>query len=493
MPRLSPIDRAFFFLETPERPMNVGALIILAPPARGRAKFADRLVARMLQCPVGPPFNYRLKPGLLRPLVSLVEDGRMDARKQVHRHALPRGSDLGALCERICEIHVQLLPRDEPLWQMHVFTGLPGDRVALYFKTHHGLIDGIGFIRIVTHIVSTSAARGTARAIWEGMLAVPPAGGAGEPHPGGANELVRVAGEARRTANDVARLVWHLGARAIGLGPGLAPPFVTTPNVLKTPPSTNRVLAHVEVPLERVREIARLSGAKINDVMLAALDMAMNRYLEERGIPPDGPLVADVPVALQDHGGAGNRITILQVPMGRPEAMPTERLQQIMGETQEMKHEVRALSSGALILYSIVEHSLASTIESLGLGELPMLANLVVSNPAGLEKRVYFNGAPVELALPISVVAHHQVLNVTVTTYVDGLHVTFIALKEALPDLERLARYTAEAVDRLATDVAFVTRRRTAARTRARKTRKRQAAVGRRRGAARSPGSRKRG
>jgi hypothetical protein len=112
------------------------------------------------------------------------------------------------------------------------------------------------------------------------------------------------------------------------------------------------------------------------------------------------------------------------------------------------------------MLYSIVQHSIASTIESLGLNELPMLANVVISNPAGFEQRVYFNGAEVELAIPISVVAHHQVLNITVTTYVDELHVTFIALREAIPDLQRLADYTAEALVELEADLARGARRR---------------------------------
>jgi hypothetical protein len=193
----------------------------------------------------------------------------------------------------------------------------------------------------------------------------------------------------------------------------------------------------------------------------------MNRYLEERGTVPDRPLIADVPVALDDHGGAGNRITILQVPMGHPGSNPAERLGQIVQETQTMKHEVRSLSGGSLILYSILGHSVASTVESLGLGAMPMLANVVISNPAGLEKRVYFNGAEVELALPVSVVGHQQVLNVTVTTYVDELHVTFIALREALPDLGRLAGYSAEAVGQLEMSRPARPRRRSAVRRKA--------------------------
>ena len=173
MAGLSPIDQAFFLLETNERPMNVGVLFVLPSTGSTPGRFADRLVERMLRCPVGPPFNSRLRPGPFRPLLSLETDQQMDASRQVHRHRLPRGSDLERLFSRVCAIHVRLLPRDEPLWQMHVFTGLPGGRVALYFKTHHGLIDGIGFIRVVTGVVTTSRAAGKPRAIWEGLRADP--------------------------------------------------------------------------------------------------------------------------------------------------------------------------------------------------------------------------------------------------------------------------------------------------------------------------------
>jgi hypothetical protein len=97
-----------------------------------------------------------------------------------------------------------------------------------------------------------------------------------------------------------------------------------------------------------------------------------------------------------------------------------------------------------------------------------MLANSVISNPTGFKNRVYFNGAEIELALPISVVAHHQVLNITITNHVYELHVTFIALKEAIPDLQRLAGYTADAAGELAADLARVQRR--AARVQAHKS-----------------------
>ncbi len=255
----------------------------------------------------------------------------MDASRQVHRHRLPRGSDLDQLFRKVCAIHVRLLPRDEPLWQMHVFTGLPDGRVALYFKTHHGLIDGIGFIRIVTGVVSTSRAAGKPRAIWEGLpvAAAPRGARKGTAVSGNAISIEGLMGMARETGtalSDLARIFYgpvparpRTQSRTCGAVPGDAERAAHRP-------SPNRVLAHCSFPLARARAIARRGKGKINDVMLAAIDVAMSRYLEERGSVPDSPLVADVPVALADHGGAGNRITILQVPMGRPGSSPTERL-----------------------------------------------------------------------------------------------------------------------------------------------------------------------
>jgi len=443
MPRLSPIDAAFFLLETPARPMNVGALVVLDPPKSSRGGYADRLCRSMLKCPVGPPFSYRYRPGLM-PGLTEAED--TDPRQQLHRHEFAKPAKLATLFEAVCDIHTRLLPRDRPLWETHVFEGLEDNRVALYFKTHHGLIDGLGFIRIVTDSVSRSPATRRPCAIWKGL----PMRSADRRDEGsglvGTDSLRHLLQDSYETAAGLLRLTLHQGLRDLGMGAGLALPFLRTPDVLKAPPTSHRVMGHCTLSLPEVRELGRERGAKVNDVMLTVLDMALGRYLEERGEQVEQPLVADVPVALHDHGGTGNRITILQVTMGRPHGSAVERFQDVLAATSEMKQEVRDIPDSALMLYSIGMHSLASGIESLGLGGLPMLANTVISNPAGLTERVYFNGAKVELALPVSVVAHHQVLNITVTTYVDELHVTFIALREAVPDVQRLADYTVDAL-----------------------------------------------
>jgi hypothetical protein len=78
----------------------------------------------------------------------------------------------------------------------------------------------------------------------------------------------------------------------------------------------------------------------------------------------------------------------------------------------------------------------------------------VISNPYGVEERQYLMGAPVELAIPVSVVPQHQTLNITASTYVDAVNFTFIAMRHALPDVQKIADYTALALDELERDLA---------------------------------------
>jgi len=61
----------------------------------------------------------------------------MDPAPQVHRTAAARHRSAG-LFARLCTLHVRPLDRARPMWEQHVYTGLTGGRVALYFKTTTG-------------------------------------------------------------------------------------------------------------------------------------------------------------------------------------------------------------------------------------------------------------------------------------------------------------------------------------------------------------------
>jgi hypothetical protein len=77
------------------------------------------------------------------------------------------------------------------------------------------------------------------------------------------------------------------------------------------------------------------------------------------------------------------------------------------------------------------------------------VSNLLFSNPFGIEKRCYLMGAEVELALPMSVIAAGQMLNVTVVTLGNQLQFGFLGIPGAVDHIERLAAGTREAFEEL--------------------------------------------
>jgi diacylglycerol O-acyltransferase len=168
MPALSIIDLAMFLFETPERPFNIGPLILLDPPSGEPAAFADQLVATMLKRPVGVPFSYRLHvPIFGMPTLEAAPDANIAAH--VHRITLPAPASFEQLSAKVCELHEKRFDRLGLLWDLYVIDGLEGGKVALYGKTHHGIIDGRGFVQAISNWLALSPTDETVRAMWEAI------------------------------------------------------------------------------------------------------------------------------------------------------------------------------------------------------------------------------------------------------------------------------------------------------------------------------------
>jgi hypothetical protein len=98
------------------------------------------------------------------------------------------------------------------------------------------------------------------------------------------------------------------------------------------------------------------------------------------------------------------------------------------------------------MLYTALVHAIPVIAEKAGLKRELRLSNAIVSNPFGLEERRYLMGAEVVLALPVSMIAAGQMLNITVVTLADQLQFGFLANPAAVPDVDHLATYTMEAL-----------------------------------------------
>ncbi len=448
MPALSALDLAMFLLESPERPFNIGPLVLLRPPPNFRGNFADKLTAKMLKRPVGAPFNYRLQLSLTRaPSVVPVADA--DPAPHVQRLTLKNAST-DQLLRKVCELHEPVLERSGMLWQCWVIDGLADGRVAVYTKVHHGLIDGRGFVRAVTQWLSTSPKDREVRALWEGL----PRPSAGRARDAGlVQSLLKAGGQATgmlKSAAGVTGLLAEQGLRAAGLGKGTALPFLKVPDAFGGALSPQRVFAYCLLPLDRMKVLGKAQDATINDLLLTVVDQAMHRYLAGRGKASRGALVADMPIALGDAAKGGNQIAVLQFPLGGPAASPADRLAAIRAETAKLRAALGKRSSDTAMLYTTLVHALPLMVERVAQKAAPRLANLLISNPFGFPGEHWLMGAAVEAVLPISLVSAGHKLNVTAVTLGRQLQIGFLAMPEAAPHIERLARFTEQAFDELA-------------------------------------------
>jgi WS/DGAT/MGAT family acyltransferase len=460
--RLAILDLAFFILETAERPMNVGPLIVLKPPPRrGKRPFVDLLYERMMRRPVGAPFDLKLDATSFTSLPALVPDPAFDLARHVHRLTLPAPGTLATLFAKVCELHPRLLDRSHPLWDFYVIDGLADGRVALYARMHHAIVDGVGFMKILSQWASVSPKERVVRAMWEGVEG-PTTARRREQSPLArrAGKLWRMGAVGVRTAVSFSQLLWQQGTVTLGSGVGIPLPFIATPGVLRAAPSAQRSFAHCVLSLSDMKAAGKLRDATVNDILLTMLDIALIRYLEDKGEAPGTALVADMPVALGAGGPGGNRIAIMQIPLGAPDLNPVARLDAIKEKAHAVKAQLHGGAADGAMLHSVIAHSLPSLFEGLGMRDAPLLANLVVSNPLGFTEKRYLMGAEIEFALPISVVAPGQVLNVTGVNYADRYEIAFLAVAEAVPDVERLAKYTEEAFATLAASLRGARRKR---------------------------------
>lgn len=457
MPTLSAMDLAMFMLESPERPFNIGPLVLLRPPAKAQpAAFADKLRDQLLKRPPGPPFNYRLKMSLLKaPAVEPMS--QPDLKRHVHRLTLEQAS-MPQLLDEVCALHEPLLDRSGLLWQFWIIDGLADGRIALYGKVHHGIIDGRTFVKAVTQWLSPDAKDREVRAMWDG---VERSGGAERQRAGLVQRLLQGGAMATgllRTSADLAGLVAEQGLRSAGLSPGLPLPFMNVPGAFEGRLSAQRSFAFCTLPLAEMKALGKAHGATVNDLLLTVLDMAMHGYLAERGQAITGALVADMPVALAAGANGkvkgGNQIAVLQFPLGAASATVLQRLARIRAETGQLKASLGKRGSDTVMLYTTLVHALPTLAERVSAKLAPMHSNLLVSNPFGLEGERWLMGAAVELVLPLSVITAGHKLNVTAVSLGERLQLGFLAMPDAVPQIERLAQRTESAFAELSAALA---------------------------------------
>jgi diacylglycerol O-acyltransferase len=204
----------------------------------------------------------------------------------------------------------------------------------------------------------------------------------------------------------------------------------------------HRRLLLVRGDLEGAKVTAHANGAKVNDVVLAAVAGGARRLLERRGeLRPDLVLTVSVAASMRgpaDEGASGNRVGIMLVPLPVGEADAVRRLEEIARATAERKRRPPYQPGGRFLQHWMVRAMFHQR-----------LVNLLESNLPGPPVSVYFAGARVLELFQVGVVQGDITLSIGVLSYAGQLNFDIVADADAAPDLAVFSEGLSDALEQL--------------------------------------------
>lgn len=429
--RMRPDDHFMVLSETDASPMHIGALLLLEVADDEKAGFAERfrvqlaarlpatpLLARLVQSPEGYDSDVWCAvadPGLARQVT--VDDEAF--------------ADDAALYRRVALRNMERLDLADLPFRGIVFPNIAGNRVAVYFRMHHSVADGIGF-QSVMRLLSDETAPAAPRAV-----------NAALPAPDTWRQLAdeRFAAEETLRAEKSAARKAALATLA-ELGDERRP----TPELkLSGPTSRRRDYATISVPVDRFKGIAKALGGTVNDLFLACGGSALRRYLIEIDDLPDGPLVINSSRSYRraEHGAFGNRIVALHPHLATHLGDPMERFHAIR---DAMAAEMRRTNLDEALLdapekpYGARDRRAAFAERAAG-GKRVLPGNVTLSNVPGPDGEVHYAGHRVIHNFPVPIIGSGRFLNLTSRRSGANLDMGLIVDAEKIADASQIARY----------------------------------------------------
>jgi WS/DGAT/MGAT family acyltransferase len=252
-------------------------------------------------------------------------------------------------------------------------------------------------------------------------------------------------------------------ARAISGLAGLNPPvlgprrdLIAPRTPFNGPITAHRRFAYTSVPLDEVKEVKKAFGMTVNDVVLTLAAGVLRRWLLDRDALPTIPLVAAVPVSVRDESSAelGNQVSVMSVALPTQLADPLARLEAVADDVEVAKLAFDALPATILQDLSAVLPTALSGLAARAMFRLVSVPgvpfNLFISNVPGPQLPLFIAGARVEGLFPVSAVTTISGgLNITLFSYNGSLDVGFVACREMVPDVWRMAGFLRDELDTL--------------------------------------------
>jgi len=454
MKQLGILDAAFINLEQTNTPQHLGALGIYDPSTApgGFVRFKDIISSFERRLGAQPMFRTRLVEvpgGLDRPY--WVKDANFDVEFHLRHIALPEPGDWRQLCIQVARLHSRPLDMSRPLWEAYIIEGLgnipnlPEGCFAVYTKLHHSLVDGAGgssFMGVTHDLVATPAEENQLDAIPRLVDTEP-------------TVLELLARTSFNSVKNTAQLVRGTVKNTFGMGryaldilrKEIPPPDVSAPKtVLNKAVGPHRVFDAAEFPLEGFKDIKNAAGVTLNDVALAVIGGALQRYLVARDeAPMEGSLAAAIPLNMRtrrDLSGDNNQIGSIFASLHTDIPDPMKRLAAINVTTAEAKRSGEAspmvdAMKIAGVFAPVITKSVASFWSRNELSmHTPVNISTCISNVAGPDFPLYCAGARMVDYFGLGVLTPGMGIFHLVFSYFGKVTLSVLADRNIMPDTE---------------------------------------------------------
>lgn len=447
MYRLSGFDAGLLSFESRLQPMNACTLVELDPSTMPGGysfeRFRDNLSVRIKAVP-------ELRAKLADSALNLdtpvwVEDRDFDLDRHLHVVTLSRPGDQYELSDVVGRLAAVPLDRSLPLWDMWVLQGTaddePHQHVAVLFRVHHVLMDGV-----------------TGRDLWSRLRTTQadpplpePVDGIGEV----SKRQIALDGVGRfakrpwllvtrvlpETLFAVIKTLRRFTRRQVMAGPLTAPRTPFNGNV-----SEHRNVAFVGLDLEDVKTVKNRFGVKVNDVMLALVSATVRLFLLQRAALPKRPMIAIVPMAdaVHDQRREGrNQLSPVFCRLHTHVPDAAERLSAIGMSTAIAKEHNSAIGPALLQDWTQCIPNFMSLFMQFytrtGLSKLRPLSNLTLTNVRGSQEQLYLGGAAIRATYPLGPLVNGVGLNISAVSLNGTIHVGLVSCPQLLPDLWEVA------------------------------------------------------
>jgi len=448
-------------METPSVHMHTLKVAVVDLPAQIRYADVFDLVRISMESKLHLVPRLRWRPvevpgGLHHPI--WVKDPHFNISRHLYRSKIASPGGQREMDEAIAEIASVQLPRDRPLWETWLLEGLADGGIVLVTKIHHALADGVASANMLAKVMTLEPDQNDLdapnppfvpdRIPSRRKLLVDAIRDQRE-------QLVAIGPLMKRTVSGSLAVLRNLKHRVIDV----PYPFVTPRTVFNRTLSPERSFATASLPLAELKAVKKAAGVTLNDLVLAVVAGALDRFFAARGETLAKPLIASVPMAVATPGGApreaGNRVANLFTSLCNDVRDPLERLHKINVVTAQSKEIQRQLGIETLLDWSEAAPAVAyrwalETFSHSGLSDvLPPAANLIVSNVRGPDRPLFVAGARLRTIYSVGPAVEGIGLNITGWSYCGDIAFAVIADAAAIPDPHCISEALRPALDDL--------------------------------------------